>query len=152
MDDDAQRHRWYIMLGLQFMMLISAFEKTEGVERMESARRHDPATAAASALGQDPRTPGNVVIAQQPLSNPALHGVPTVAEQWIARIAYGLEQYMVQNMGVDFTNAPPAPTFASQGGAPSITPSAPSVATSAISSSKTLSKRPSLPATTRSPG
>ena len=43
MDDGAQRHRWYIMLGLQFMMLISAFEKTEGVERMESARRHDPA-------------------------------------------------------------------------------------------------------------
>ena len=99
----------------------------KGESNKGATRRQQRANAAAaSALGQDPRTPGNVLIAQQPLSNPAPHGVPTVTEQWVARIGYGFEQYMRQNMGVDFTNAPPAPTFASQGGAPSTTPSAPS--------------------------
>ena len=44
MDDDAQRHPSYIKLGLEFMMLASVFEKAEVAERMESARRHDPAT------------------------------------------------------------------------------------------------------------
>ena len=44
MDDDAQRHPTYIKLGLEFMMLASVFEKAEVAERMESARRHDPAT------------------------------------------------------------------------------------------------------------
>ena len=100
-------------------------ESNKGATRQQQRAN----AAAASALGQDPRTPGNVVIARQPLPTPAPNGALTVTEQWIARIGFELEQYMVQNLGVDFTNAPFAPTFASQGGAPSTMPSAPSATT-----------------------
>ena len=85
--------------------------------------------AAAAALGQDPRAPGNVVIARQPLPKPAPDGAPTFTEQWMARLGFGIEQYLAQSLGVDFTNAPAAPIFASQGNAPSTTPSAPSATT-----------------------
>ena len=85
--------------------------------------------AAAAALGQDPRAPGNVVIARQPLHKPAPDGAPTFTEQWMARLGFGIEQYLAQSLGVDFTNAPAAPIFASQGNAPSTTPSAPSATT-----------------------
>ena len=81
-------------------------ESNKGATRQQQRAN----AAAASALGQDPRTPGNVVIARQPLPTPAPNGALTVTEQWIARIGFELELYMVQNLGVDFTNAPFAPS------------------------------------------
>ena len=100
-------------------------ESNKGASRQQQRAN----AAAAAALGQYPRAPGNVVIARQPLPTPAPHGAPTFTEQWMARLGFGIEQYLAQSLGVDFTNAPAAPTFASQGGAPSTTPSAPSATT-----------------------
>ena len=47
----------------------------------------------------------------------------------MARNGFGIEQYLAQNLGVDFRNAPTAPDYATHGVAPSATPSAPSATT-----------------------
>jgi len=109
-------------------LIIDPEHRKEESNKGPTRKQQRANAAAAAALGQDPRAPGNVVIARQPLPTPAPNGAPTFTEQWMARIGYGLEQYLAQT-GVDFTNAPPAPSFASQGGAPSTTPSAPSATT-----------------------
>jgi hypothetical protein len=47
MDDAAQRQLQiipFLMVVLQFMALVSACEKAEGMERVERALRHDPTT------------------------------------------------------------------------------------------------------------
>ena len=47
MDDAAQRQLQiiqFLMMVLQFMALVSACEKAEGMERVERALRHDPTT------------------------------------------------------------------------------------------------------------
>ena len=51
MDDGAQRELWFIKLGLQLMMLASAFEKAEGLERMESARRMAGDSSSVGRVG-----------------------------------------------------------------------------------------------------